>query len=129
MKDGSFTRRLTTIVAMDVAGYSRLMGRDEAGTLARLLERRAIIDPINEAHGGRLVGTAGDGLLLEFSSGVDAVTRAIEVQTAVVGCNADLSDDEKMFYRIGINLGDVLADGIILFKICVTETQNRVPTF
>ena len=115
MNEGDFKRRLTTIVAMDVAGYSRLMGVDETGTLARLKERRAIIDPINKAYGGRLVGTAGDGLLLEFSSVVDAVTCAIEVQAALVECNAELSDDEKMLFRIGINLGDVLADGNDIF--------------
>ena len=99
MNEGDFERRLTTIVAMDVAGYSRLMGVDEAGTLTRLKQLRTIIDPINEAYGGRLVGTAGDSLLLEFSSIIGAVTCAIEVQTALIECNADLPDDEKMLFR------------------------------
>ena len=95
---------------MDVVGYSRLMGANEAGTLAHLKKCRAIIDPLNESYGGRLINTSGDGLLLEFSSVVDAVTCAIEVQTALVEYNADLDDDEKMLFRIGINLGDILAD-------------------
>ena len=110
MNESDFTRRLTTIVAMDVVGYSRLMGANEAGTLAHLKKCRAIIDPLNESYGGRLINTSGDGLLLEFSSVVDAVTCAIEVQTALVEYNADLDDDEKMLFRIGINLGDILAD-------------------
>ena len=111
MAEGDVTRRLTTIVAIDVAGYSRLMGTDEAGTLARLKEHRAATDPIYAAHGGRIVGTAGDGLLLEFPSVVEAVASAVEVRKVMAERNAPLPDDEKMLYRIGINLGDVLADG------------------
>ena len=83
MPDNDANRRLATIVAMDIFGYSRLMGEDEAGTLARMKAARALIDPLNEAHGGRLVNTAGDGLLLEFSSVVNAVTCAIEVQNTL----------------------------------------------
>ncbi len=104
-------RRLAAIVAIDVVGYSRLMGRDEQGTLARLKDHRAATDPIGDRHGGRIVGTAGDGLLIEFPSVVEAVTAAIEVQTVMTARNADLPDDDKMLYRIGINLGDVLVDG------------------
>ncbi len=111
MAEEEVTRRLAAIVAIDVAGYSRLMGRDEVGTLARLKEHRAVTDPISDAHGGRIVGTAGDGLLLEFPSVVDAVKCAVEVQSVMAARNADLPDGEKMLYRIGINLGDVLVDG------------------
>ena len=108
--EAEVTRRLTTIVAIDVAGYSRLMGADEAGTLARRKEHRSVTDPIAETHGGRIVGTAGDGLLLEFPSVVEAVTCAVEVQKTMAERNADMPDDEKMLYRIGINLGDILVD-------------------
>ncbi len=115
MTEDDFTRGLTTIVAMDIAGYSRLMGVDEAGTLSRLKAYRAVIDPINIAHGGRPVGTAGDGLLLEFPSVVDAVTCAVSVQAELAARNAGLADDERMLFRVGINLGDgddVFGDGV-----------------
>ena len=105
------TRRLAAIVAIDVAGYSRLMGADEAGTLTRLKEHRAATDPIGAEHGGRIVGTAGDGLLLEFPSVIEAVNFARKTQAVMAERNADLPDDHKMLYRIGINLGDVMVDG------------------
>jgi TolB-like protein/Tfp pilus assembly protein PilF len=114
MVDGP-RRRLAAIVAIDVVGYSRLMGVDEPGTLARLKEHRADTDPIGEKHGGRIVGTAGDGLLLEFPSVVEAVSSAIEVQTLMAERNANLPDDKKMLYRIGIHLGDVMIDGDDIF--------------
>jgi adenylate cyclase len=104
-------RRLAAIVAIDVAGYSRLMGVDEAGTLTRLKEHRAATEPIGQARGGRIVGTAGDGILWEFPSVVEAVTCAIEVQAAMAERNAGISGDTKMLFRMGINLGDVLVDG------------------
>ncbi len=110
MVEGGAERRLAAIVAIDVAGYSRLMGVDEQGTLARLKEHRAITDPICIKHGGRIVGSAGDGLLLEFPSVVAAVECAVEMQQAMGEHNADLPNDKKMLYRIGINLGDVLVD-------------------
>jgi TolB-like protein/class 3 adenylate cyclase len=110
MSDG-IQRRLAAIVAIDVVGYSRLMGADEPGTLARLKEYRAAIDPICEKHGGRIVGAAGDGMLLEFPSVVEAVTSAIEAQALMSERNAELPDDEKMLFRIGVNLGDVMIDG------------------
>lgn len=104
-------RRLAAIVAIDVAGYSRLMGADEQGTLERLKELRAATEPIGKSLGGRVVGTAGDGVLWEFPSVVDAVTAAIKVQALMAECNANTPDDKKMLCRIGINLGDVLVDG------------------
>ncbi len=108
-------RKLTTIVAIDVAGYSRLMHADETGTLDRLKQARAISDPIGRAHGGRIVGTSGDGVLAEFPSVVEAVAFALRTQAAMAEFNIGVVEDEKMLYRIGINLGDVLVDGDDLF--------------
>jgi adenylate cyclase len=108
-------RRLAAIVALDVAGYSRLMGADELGTLHRLTEHRAVIDPIGIEHGGRIVGTAGDGVLVEFPSVVEAVGFALRCQAVMAKRNADLADDDKMLFRIGINLGDVLVQDDDIF--------------
>jgi TolB-like protein len=104
-------RRLTAIFAADVAGYSRLMGADEAGTAWALREHRAAIDPVVAGHGGRIVKTTGDGLLLEFPSIVAAVECAVTVQKLMAERNADVPDDRRMLFRIGINLGDVLIEG------------------
>jgi adenylate cyclase len=106
------TRRLAAILAADVAGYSRLMGADEEGTLNRLkAHRRALVDPKIQEHRGRIVKTTGDGVLVEFSSVVDAVRCAVEVQRAMLDRNADIPDDQRITFRIGINLGDVIIDG------------------
>ena len=110
MSEGNTERRLAAIVAIDVAGYSRLMGADEEGTLAALKGHREVVDPISIEHGGRIVGTAGDGVLLEFPSVIEAVTAAVKVQAIMAERNADIPDDRKMLFRIGINLGDVLVD-------------------
>ena len=104
-------RRLSAIVAADVAGYSRLMGLDEVGTARTLRERRAVTDAIVAKHGGRLVKTTGDGLLLEFSSVVDAVECAVAVQAAMHQRNEGAPPDRRMLFRIGINLGDILIEG------------------
>ena len=105
-------RRLAAIVSADVAGYSRLMGRDESGTLAALKAlRRDLIDPRIEAHGGRIVKTTGDGLLLEFPSVVDAVRCVVEVQTAMTAEVAGAPEDRRITFRIGVNLGDIIIDG------------------
>jgi adenylate cyclase len=105
-------RRLAAIVAADVVGYSRLMGRDESATLAALKAvRRELIDPQVAAHGGRLVKTAGDSLLLEFHSVVDAMRCVVEIQTAMVARNADIAPEWRMLFRVGINIGDVIVDG------------------
>ena len=108
-------RRLAAILAADVAGYSRLMAADESGTLARLKAFRAdVIDPkISQFH-GRIVGSAGDSLLVEFASAVNAVQCAVEVQTGLAEQNAGLAEDKRMIFRIGVNLGDVIpGDGTI----------------
>jgi len=104
-------RRLAAIVAADVMGYSRLMGRDESGTLAALKAlRRDVVDPRIAAHGGRIVKTTGDGLLLKFQSVVDAVRCVVEVQTERAARNADVPEDHGIAFRIGINLGDIIID-------------------
>lgn len=104
-------RRLTTILSADVAGYSRLMERDEAGTLAELMDRQSsIIDPLIAQGGGRIVKTLGDGFLAEFGSPVNAVTFAADMQQASEARNANLPEDRRMSFRIGINLSDVIVE-------------------
>ena len=105
-------RRLTTILAADVVGYSRLMGVDEAGTLAALKgHRQELIDPKVAAHGGRVVKLMGDGMLVEFPSVVDAVHCAVEIQDAMAERNAAVPDATRIVLRIGINLADVIVEG------------------
>lgn len=104
-------RKLVAVLAADIAGYSRLMGADEEGTLARLKTlRRLVIDPILGAHSGRLVKTTGDGLLIEFASVVDAVQCAIALQKALLSHEGGRPEPERFRLRIGINLGDVIID-------------------
>jgi adenylate cyclase len=100
------TRRLTAILALDVAGYSRLMGVDEEGTHERLRAHlRELIDPKIKEHRGRTVKNTGDGLLAEFSSVVDAVRCAAEVQRGMIDREPEVPDDKRIRFRIGINLG------------------------
>jgi TolB-like protein/class 3 adenylate cyclase len=106
------TRRLAAILAADVAGYSRLMGVDEEGTLERLkAHRRELIDPKIAEHRGRIVKTTGDGILIEFPSVVDAVRCAIDVQRGMTGRNSDQPEGTRVEFRVGINLGDIIIDG------------------
>src|SRR5260370_5615597 len=110
------TRKLTAILAADVVGYSRMMGVDDEGTLERLkAHRKSLIDPKIAEHQGRIVKTTGDGLLVEFSSVVDAVRCAVEIQRGMTERNADLPEDRRIDFRIGINLGDVIVDGDDIF--------------
>jgi TolB-like protein/cytochrome c-type biogenesis protein CcmH/NrfG len=104
-------RRLAAIVAADVAGYSRLMGLDEVGTARTLREHRKVTDALVEKHGGRLVKSTGDGVLLEFASVVDAVEYAVAVQEVMAQRNEGVPVDRRMLFRIGINLGDILIEG------------------
>src|SRR5262245_65489795 len=104
-------RRLAAIVAADVAGYSRLMGLDEVGTAHTLREHRKVTDALVEKHGGRLVKSTGDGVLLEFASVVDAVECAVAVQAVMAERNEGVPADRRMLFRIGINLGDILIEG------------------
>ena len=109
-------RRLAAIVSLDVAGYSRLMGLDDSGTLAALkAHRRELIDPKIAEHDGRIVKTTGDGLLLEFSSVVDAVRCAVDVQRGMAERNAGVAPDKRLDFRIGINVGDIIIDGDDIF--------------
>src|SRR5690348_1770009 len=109
-------RRLTAILAADVAGYSRLMGADEEGTLERLKAlRRDLLDPKIAEHHGRIVKTTGDGLLVEFASVVDAVRCAVEVQQTMPERNTGIAADNRIELRIGINLGDVIVEGDDLY--------------
>jgi pentatricopeptide repeat protein len=110
------TRRLAVILAADVAGYSRLMGADEEGTLERLKAlRRELLDPKIAEHKGRIVKTTGDGLLVEFASVVDAVRCAVAVQQAMPERNASVAAADRIELRIGINLGDVIVEGDDLY--------------
>ena len=104
-------RRLTAILAADVAGYSRLMGADEEGTLAALKKvRREIVDARIAEHRGRIVQTSGDGLLVEFASVVDAVRCAVEMQREMAQLNAGVPKERSLEFRVGINLGDIMVD-------------------
>jgi TolB-like protein/class 3 adenylate cyclase len=104
-------RRLSAILAADVTGYSRLMGLDEAGTARVLREHRAVCDALVVRHGGRIVKTTGDGLLIEFPSVVDAVECALAVQQVMAERNDEVPQDRRMLFRMGINLGDILIEG------------------
>src|SRR5215510_13187299 len=109
-------RKLAAIVAADVVGYSRLMGRDESGTLARLRKNRAeYLDPVLKKYGGRLVKLTGDGALIEFASAVDALSAAIEFQQAIAEANGDQSADTALVFRMGLHLGDLIVDGDDLY--------------
>ena len=116
MAEERVERRLTAILAADVAGYSRLMGSDEEGTLARLkMLRREVVDPKIKEHRGRIVKTTGDGLLSEFASVVDAVRCAIEVQREMGARNAGVPAERRIDFRIGVNLGDIIIDDNDIF--------------
>lgn len=109
-------RRLAAILAADVVGYSRLMGRDESGTLARLREhRKQHLEPSLARHGGRLVKLTGDGALAEFGSAVDALSAAIEFQQAMMATNKGAPENSAIVFRIGIHLGDLIVDGDDLY--------------
>jgi len=116
MAEERVQRRLAAILAADVAGYSRLIERDEAGTLAALRDRRkSILQPLVAEHHGRIVKVMGDGVLVEFASVVNAVTCAVELQKSMATANVALSDDRHITLRIGINLGDVVVEGSDLY--------------
>jgi adenylate cyclase len=139
-------RRLAAILAADVAGYSRLMGADEEGTLARLkAHRRHLVDPKIAEHHGRIVKTTGDGLLVEFPSVVNAVRCAVEVQRAMSDRDGDIAEDQRIRLRTGVNLGDIIIDDQDIFGdgvnvaarlealaepggICIARTVRDQPT-
>src|ERR1700674_145927 len=104
-------RKLTAILCADVYGYSRLMGQDEEATLRTLTSHRKIIDSQIELHHGRFVNSAGDSVLAEFASVVEAVNCAVDVQTGLKAENSSLAPERRMEFRIGVNLGDVMVEG------------------
>lgn len=115
MTDDRVQRRLAAILAADVAGYSRLMEADEVRTLRELTQRRATLDSLIASHRGRIANTAGDSVLAEFGSAVDAVQCALEAQATLAGTNAGVSPDRHISFRIGIHVGDVMVKGGDLF--------------
>ncbi len=108
-------RKLAAILSADVAGYSRLMGEDEEATLRLLSDYRGKIDILIDAHEGRVVGRAGDSVMAEFGSAVEAVRCGVEMQDTLRARNEELELDRRMQFRIGINLGDVMIEGDDLF--------------
>jgi adenylate cyclase len=109
-------RRLAAVLAADIAGYSRLMGADEEGTLARLKAiRKTFVDPAIASHRGRIVKTTGDGMLLEFASAVDAARCAVEVQQSITRQNGNVPQDARIEFRIGIHVGDIILDDNDIF--------------
>jgi len=108
-------RKLAAILHADVVGFSRLMGEDEAGTHQALGKLRRAVDPLIAAHGGRIVGTAGDSLLADFSSVVDALSCAVEMQRTAHAVNDPIPPERRLQLRIGVNLGDVIVDGDNIF--------------
>ena len=114
-KMGDTERRLIAIFAADVEGYSRLMGADEVGTLKDLTQRRDILDSLIASRRGRIANTAGDSVLAEFGSAVDAVQCAVEAQAALSQANVGLSPDRHINFRIGVHVGDVMIKGGDLF--------------
>jgi TolB-like protein/class 3 adenylate cyclase/tetratricopeptide (TPR) repeat protein len=116
MSTARVERRLAAILAADVAGYSRLMGGDEEGTLARLKAcRRAVVDPKIAEHRGRIVKTTGDGMLAEFASAVDAVRCAVEIQRGMANGNVGVPEAKRIEFRIGIHVGDIIIDDDDIF--------------
>jgi class 3 adenylate cyclase len=125
-------RRLAAILSADVAGYSRLMGRDESGTVTRLRELRTRrLEPSLARHGGRVVKLTGDGALIEFASAVDALSAAIEFQQDMTHANRDQAEDTAIAFRIGLHLGDVIVDGDDLYGDAVNvadRLEAQAPT-
>jgi adenylate cyclase len=115
LADDRVERRLAAILSADVAGYGRLMDTDEVGTLKGLTERRAVLDGLIAEYRGCIVNTAGDSVLAEFRSAVEAVQCALEAQTALAETNANLPADKRISFRIGIHIGDVMVRGGELF--------------
>jgi class 3 adenylate cyclase len=116
MSEERLERHLAAILATDVAGYSRLMATDEEGTLARLkAHHRELGDPKIKEHRGHIIKTTGDGMLVEFASAIDAVRCAIEIQRGMVKRNLNIPPEDRIEFRIGINVGDIIKDGNDIF--------------
>src|SRR6266498_3598028 len=106
----SMKRRLAAILAADIAGYSRLMGEDEAATVRDLKRHQAVVLPLVGRYGGRIIDTAGDGIPAEFPSVINATECAVEIQTIMATRNEGVPESRRMQFRVGINLGDVIHD-------------------
>jgi class 3 adenylate cyclase len=111
MNNKGFKRKLTAILSADAVGYSRLMGEDEEATVRTLTAYREIMNTLIQKHGGRVVDSPGDNLLADFASVLDAVRCAVEIQEELKLRNAELPENRKMEFRLGINLGDVIDEG------------------
>ena len=111
VEEEGFKRKLTAILSADVKGYSRLMGEDEDATIRTLTTYRELMSTLIKKHRGRVVDSPGDNLLAEFGSVVDSVRCAVEIQEELRVKNADLPENKRMLFRIGINLGDVVEEG------------------
>jgi adenylate cyclase len=116
-------RKLTAILCADVFGYSRLMGENEEATLRTLSSHRKLIDSLIDQHHGRFVNSAGDSVLAEFASVVNAVQCAVEIQTTLKAENASLRPERRMEFRIGVNLGDVMVDGEQIYSTATASTS------
>jgi adenylate cyclase len=144
LEPSSRKRKLAAILHADVVGFSRLMGEDEAGTHQALSKLRRAVDPLITTHGGRIVGTAGDSLLADFPSVVDALNCAVEMQRTSRAINDLISLERRLELRIGVNLGDVIVDGDDIFgdgvniaarlealaqpgTVCVSQTVCALP--
>ncbi len=129
LTDERAERRLAAVLAADVAGYSRLMGTDAEGTLTHLKAvRKALVDPSIAAHRGRIVKTTGDGMLVEFASAVDAARCATEVQRAMADQNVEVALHQRIEFRIGIHVGDIIIDDNDIFGDglpALKASQNR----
>ena len=123
-KTGDTERRLIAIFAADVEGYSRLMGADEVGTLKDLTQRRDILDSLIASRRGRIANTAGDSVLAEFGSAVDAVQCAVEAQEALSEANVGLSPDRHINFRIGVHVGDNQAVRVWLRALTSRERRT-----
>src|SRR6516164_3552662 len=123
-------RRLIAVLAADVAGYSRLMGIDEQGTLAQFrAHRRELIDPKIDEHGGRIVRATGDSLLAEFASATEAVRCAVEVQQGMIERNVNTAPDRRIAFRVGVNTGEVATDdGDLISRAVAALSTDRLAT-
>jgi adenylate cyclase len=117
-KPAEVKRRLAAILAADIAGYSALMGADEEGTVRNLKAHQAIILPMIGEHGGRIIDTAGDGILAEFASVLGAVKCALAIQKTMAERNAAIDSAKRMQFRIGVNQGDVVVDDTRVYGRC-----------
>ena len=115
MTQDELKHRLAAILSADVVGYSRLMAKDEVATVRTLAAWREKISVIIDAHEGRVVDFVGDNMLAEFHSAIDAVDAAMEIQQTLAQLNAQIDTDRQMNLRIGINIGDVLVDGDLIY--------------